>query len=186
MKFKKITNILGIIAICIFLSFFLIPEPDINNFPIIEILGSFLFASLVLITITGIIFTIVKRKDLSLFEKIFPLLGAIFFLGTMLLDIYGPPVVDVEVTYLGQKPDIKIDVSFGSGSSGFGLKKNETRDWSEDRPTEYLIVSWGDSYANKEKKKEFDVSNEIPKYGSDRSLKISIFDEDVKYEVIKK
>jgi hypothetical protein len=185
MKFKKITNILGVISLGLYFSIFIFPDPDVNNFPFVEMVGLLFLVFFILVSGAGIILSFVKRKNLTLFEKIFPLVGTILFLTTFIVDTYCTISTDVEIQYLGQQPEITYQLGFGEQGLGGPLKKGEVYKINMGRPSKMLYISWGQDY-KKDKRKQFDVSKDIPKYGRDLILKISIFDKYVTYDVVKK
>jgi hypothetical protein len=192
MKFAKGSNILGFISVVLYLSFFLIPDPNINSFPFIEMLGMLLFATFIIISLIGVVTAILQRKKLTALEKIFPFVGVLLLSSTIFIDTYAVPLIELKMSYIGKHPTINVGISYKEGASGFPLEKGESYSINIGRISNGVSIIWGENHvswldpSDNQQEKYIDLSDDIPKFGSDRIIEITISDQNVRYDVIKK
>ena len=174
-------------AICL-ICLFLTPAVTINNFPAIEMINWYLFLFFWVSGIIAIIIAVVRWKKIPNYARVAPFITVSVWVFIVLLYKLGTPAIGAEIQYLGGKDWIAVEFSHGRGASGFGIKKGEV--WKNDdvgRVTNHYGIEVKSDYGGSvERKLPIDMTKEVPRFGYDRTLCITITDGDIKYEVRKK
>jgi hypothetical protein len=160
----------------------------VENFPIIESFQTFFFLLFGFAGIVSIASDIKAWTQLTRFWRMAPFFAPLVFVTLYSLDRFGTPKVEIETTYIGSLPSVMVDITFGFGAVGnVVVKKGES--WTTDmgRATPNLTIGWGATFEEKRvRRKEFFVGNQIPRFGSDRIIGITLRDDGASIRVDRK
>ena len=174
-------------AICL-ICLFLTPPLSINNFPVIEMINWYLFLFFWVASFIAIIIAAVRWKKIPNYARVAPFITISIWLFIVMLYKLGTPAIGAEIEYVGGKDWIAVEFSHGWGASGFGINKGEV--WKDDdvgRATNHYGIEVKSEYGGSvERKLVIDITKEVPKFGHDRTLCVTITDDDIKYEVKRK